>query len=43
MSDEWHIALNIELSTYHDIIATVISYLLLVEQQRQAFTPFSEL
>jgi hypothetical protein len=31
-SDEWHIALNIEQSTYHDIIATVKSDLLLIEQ-----------
>jgi hypothetical protein len=42
-SDEWHIALGIELSTYHDIIATVKSDLLLVEQQKQAFAPVSEL
>jgi len=42
-SDEWCIALNIELSTYHDIIATVKSDLLLVEQQRKSFTPASEL
>ena len=42
-SDEWHIELNIELSTYHDIIATVKSDLLLVEQQKKAFTPVSEL
>ena len=39
-SDEWRIALNIVLSTYHDIIATVKSDLLLVEQQKQAFTQF---
>ena len=42
-SDEWRIALNIDLSTYHDIIATVKSDLLLVEQQKQAFTPVTEL
>jgi hypothetical protein len=33
---------NIELSTYHDIIVTVKSDLLLVEQQKHAFTPVSE-
>ena len=42
-SDEWRIALNIDLSTYHDTIATVKSDLLLVEQQKQAFTPVTEL
>jgi hypothetical protein len=42
-SDEWRIALSIELSAYHDIVATVKSELLLVEQQKQAFTPVSEL
>jgi hypothetical protein len=35
--DEWRILLSINLSTYHDIISTVKSDLLLVEQQRQAF------
>ena len=42
-SDEWRIALNIDPSTYHDTIATVKSDLLLVEQQKQAFTPVTEL
>jgi hypothetical protein len=42
-SDEWRIALNVKLSTYHDIIATIKSDLLLIEQQKQAFTPVSEL
>jgi hypothetical protein len=41
--DEWHILLRIDLSTYHDIISTVKSDLLLVERQKQAFTPISEL
>ena len=40
---EWHVLLNIDLSKYHDIIYTVKSDLLLVEQQRQAFTTISEL
>jgi len=41
--DEWRILLRIDLSTYHDIISTVKSDLLLVEQQKQTFTPISEL
>ena len=40
--DEWRILLSIDLSTYHDIISTVKSDLLLVEQ-KQAFTSISEL
>ena len=42
-SDECRISLNIYLSTYYDIIATVKSDLLLVEEQKQAFTPVTEL
>jgi hypothetical protein len=43
LSDLWRVVLHIDLSTYHDIIATVNSDLLLIEQQRQAFTPIAEL
>jgi hypothetical protein len=35
--------LHINSSTYHDIIATVNSDLLLIEQQKQEFTPTAEL
>ena len=41
--DEWRILLRIDLSTYHDIISTVKSDLLLIEQRKQVFTPVSEL
>ena len=41
--DEWRILLLIDLSTYHDIISTVKSDLLLIEQRKQAFTPVAEL
>ena len=43
LDDEWRILLRIDLSMYHDIISTVKSDLLLIEQQKQAFTPLSEL
>jgi hypothetical protein len=38
-SDAWRVVLNIDLSTYHDIISIVESDLLLMEQQKQAYTP----
>jgi len=41
--DEWRILLRIDLTMYHDIISTVKSDLLLVEQRKQAFTPVAEL
>jgi len=41
--DEWWILQRIDLSTYHDIISTVKSDLLLIEQRKQAFTPVAEL
>ena len=42
-SDTWRIALNIDLSTYHEIISTIRTDLFLVEQQRKEFTPTFEL
>ena len=42
-SDMWHIALNTDLSTYHEIISTIRTDLLSVEQQKKEFTPISEL
>jgi hypothetical protein len=41
--DEWRILLRIDLSTYNDVISTVKSDFILVEQQKRAFTPVSEL
>ena len=42
-NDTWRIALNIDLSKYHEIISTIRTDLLTVEQQKKAFTPISEL
>jgi len=42
-SDMWHIALNTDLSTYHEIISTIRTDLLSVEEQKKEFTPISEL
>jgi hypothetical protein len=42
-SDTWRIALNIDLSTYREIVYTIRTDLFLVEQQKKEFTPTSEL
>jgi hypothetical protein len=42
-SDVWRVLLHMSFSTYHDIIAPVNSDLLLINQQKQAFTPTAEL
>ena len=42
-SDMWHIALNIDLSTYREIISTIRTDLLSVEQWKKEFTPTAEL
>jgi len=39
-NDEWRVALNIDLSTYHNITATVKSDLLLTT--KKTFTPVTE-
>ena len=38
-SDMWRIALNIDLSTYPEIISTIRTDLLSVEQKKKEFTP----
>ena len=38
-SDTWRIALNIDLSTYREIISTIRTDLLSVEQWKKEFTP----
>ena len=42
-SDTWRIALNIDLSTYLEIIYTIRTDLFSVEQQNKEFTPIFEL
>jgi len=42
-SDTWSILLNIDLSTYHDIISTIRADLFSLERQKKQFTPISEL
>ena len=42
-SDTWCIALNIDLSTYHEIISTIRTDLISVEQQKKEFIPIFEL
>jgi hypothetical protein len=42
-SDVWRVVLNIDLSTYHEVISIVESDLMLIERQKQAYTPISEL
>jgi hypothetical protein len=42
LSDVWRVVLNLDLSTYHEVISIVESDLL-IEQQKQAYTPISEL
>jgi hypothetical protein len=43
INDHWRIAVNVNLSTYHEVLSTVKSDLLVVEQQRKEFTSTSEL
>jgi len=42
-SDTWRIALNFDLSTYHEIISTIRTDLLSVEQRKKEYTPIVEL
>ena len=42
-SDTWRIALNIDLSMYHEIISTIRTDLFSVEQRKKEFTPIFEL
>jgi hypothetical protein len=42
-NDQWRVAVNVNLSTYHEVLSTVKSDLLAIEQQRKEFTSTSEL
>ena len=42
-SDIWRVVLNIDLSTYHEVISTVRADLFSVEQLKKEFTPIAEL
>ena len=42
-NDQWRVAVNVNLSTYYEVLSTVKSDLLAVEQQRKEFTATSEL
>jgi len=42
-NDQWRVAVNVNLSTYHEVLSIVKSDLLAVEQQRKEFTSTSEL
>ena len=37
-NDQWRVAVNVNLSTYHEVLSAVKSDLLAVEQQRKEFT-----
>ena len=39
----WRVVLNIDLSTYHEVLSTVRADLFSVEQLKKEFTPISEL
>ena len=41
--DQWRVAENVNLSTYHEVLSTIKSDLLAVEQQRKEFTSTFEL
>jgi hypothetical protein len=41
--DHWRVAVNVNLSTYHEVLSTVKSDLLAIEKQRKEFTSTSEL
>jgi len=42
-NDQWRVAVNVNLSTYYEVLSTVKSDLLAVEQQRKELTATSEL
>jgi hypothetical protein len=42
-NDQWRVAVNVNLSTYHEVLSTVKSDLLAVEQQRKEFTSVFEI
>jgi hypothetical protein len=42
-NDAWHIAVNFNMSAYQEVISTIRSDILIVERQKQEFTPMAEL
>jgi hypothetical protein len=42
-SDSWRFAIDVRLSTYLDVISTIRSDLMIIEHQKQEFTPIYEL
>ena len=42
-SDDWRVAIDLDLSAYHEVIPTIRTDLHTVEIQRQEFTSISEL
>jgi len=42
-NDQWRVAVNVNLGKYHEVLSTVKSHLLAVEQQRKWFMSTSEL
>jgi len=43
ISDKWRLALDLDLNTYYDVLSTICSDLLVVEQRKKEFTPIHEL
>ena len=43
MSDAWRVVMEIDLSAYHDSISVIRSDVVIIEQQKQEFTPVSEM
>jgi len=42
LTDQWRVAVNVNLSTYYEVLSTVKPDLLALEQQRKEFTATSE-
>jgi hypothetical protein len=42
-NDAWYMAVNFNMSTYQEVIPTIRSDILVVERQKQEFTPITEL
>ena len=42
-SDTWRVVMEIDLSAYRDSVSVIRSDMMIIEQQKQEFTPVSEL
>jgi hypothetical protein len=42
-NDEWRVILNVNLSTYEDVLSVIKNDLFVIEKQKQDFTPTIEL